>query len=298
MPVSPLIGSFFGLNSNDVPKDQFLAWSQSVENNINAIREPLTANRNYFVRTDGSDLNSGLVNSAGGAFRTIQRALNAVTTLDVRGFVVDVLVGAGTYNESLYPRPVIGTAGNFGCRIIGNASNPASVQIQALANQPAIAGINLGSGLYLFDGVHLSAASGTGIYADGAGEIRLKDSILGSCAGFHLAAYFGAVIRLAGNIFTEGDAAGHYLGSGQGIVELSGFTDTYRGARTFSNVVVTEMGGVVRQSIGGQVLDVGASVAGTRYNANTGGIINSGFRGVNHFPGSIAGGTSTGGIYA
>lgn len=49
----------------------------------------------YFVRTDGSDSNSGLVNNAAGAFLTVQKGANTAVGGDT------VLVGAGTYSEDV-----------------------------------------------------------------------------------------------------------------------------------------------------------------------------------------------------
>ncbi|MEQ8282904.1 MAG: DUF2793 domain-containing protein [Parvibaculum sp.] len=61
-------------------------------------REPLTASRTYCVRTDGDDANDGLVNDAGGAFLTIQHALDVIYgTLDLAGFNVTIQLAAATY---------------------------------------------------------------------------------------------------------------------------------------------------------------------------------------------------------
>lgn len=65
------------------------------------IRDTLSANRTYYVRTDGSDSNDGLTDSSGGAFLTADKANTVVATLDKNGYNVTVQFGAGTWNETV-----------------------------------------------------------------------------------------------------------------------------------------------------------------------------------------------------
>jgi hypothetical protein len=296
MPVSPLIGSFFGLNASDVPKDLFLPWAQSVEANINAMREPLTAPRTYFVRTGGNDSNSGLLNTDVGAFRTIQRAIDVAASLDVRGFPVTVQIADGTYAQSLFCRPMTGVFGDFGLILRGNIGNPAAVQIQAAPGLAAISGFYLGNSVVQVEGVHLSSVSGSGVFTDGAGDLRLRNVIMAGCAGYHLAAFNNSQIRLSGTLFIQG-SAGTHLGAIGGSIEMTGFDVLFQTNIAFAFTAVAESLGRIRQTVGGQFVAGGFAVTGQRYLASTNAIINSGARGANHWPGSSAGGVNTGGQY-
>ena len=74
------------------------------------VRPRLTANRTYYVRTDGSDSNDGLTDLPGGAFLTIQKAVEAVAALDLSTYNVTIQVGAGTYPGTItLTGPFVGT---------------------------------------------------------------------------------------------------------------------------------------------------------------------------------------------
>ena len=93
-------------------------------------RELLTANRTYYIRTDGSDSNTGLANTSGGAFLTIQKAIDVVAgTLDLGGHAVTIQVADGTYTGAVTLKEVVGYSAP-GCLVIqGNNATPANVVI-------------------------------------------------------------------------------------------------------------------------------------------------------------------------
>ena len=82
-------------------------------------RELLTAARTYYVRTDGSDSNTGLSNTAGGAFATIQKAVDTAASLDLGFYDIVINIGVGTWTAPTLLRTLTG-AGKVTIRGVNN----------------------------------------------------------------------------------------------------------------------------------------------------------------------------------
>ena len=91
-------------------------------------RNTLAANRTYYVRTDGSDGNDGLSNASGGAFLTIQKAIDVVAALDISTYTVTIQLGnTGTFTGNVAVNaPWIGTGDVI---LAGDAATPANTVI-------------------------------------------------------------------------------------------------------------------------------------------------------------------------
>ena len=66
-----------------------------------ATRQLLSEPLDLYVRTDGSDSNTGLANTAGGAFLTIQAAVSAAKSFETSRYPVVINIGDGTYSGSV-----------------------------------------------------------------------------------------------------------------------------------------------------------------------------------------------------
>lgn len=90
------------------------AWNGKA--NLVTTPQQTTADITYYVRTDGNDGNTGLANTAGGAFRTIQKAISMLPQLCNHQILINV--AAGTYAENV-------SIDNFKGRISLQAGNTA-----------------------------------------------------------------------------------------------------------------------------------------------------------------------------
>jgi hypothetical protein len=102
-------------------------------------RDQLQTNRTYYIRSDGSDSNSGLQDTAAGAWLTTQYAANFIArNLDLNSFQVTVRIRAGTY-AGIYNQSYVGGGTVYWAGVRGS---PSSV---TLTNAVSPTGTNLGS---------------------------------------------------------------------------------------------------------------------------------------------------------
>ncbi|MNH89275.1 hypothetical protein D3C73_417920 [compost metagenome] len=76
-----------------------------------------TADITYYVRTDGNDGNNGLANTAGGAFRTIGKAISMIP--QIVNHTVTISVATGTYAEDVL---IEGTSGKGYVSFVGTST--------------------------------------------------------------------------------------------------------------------------------------------------------------------------------
>lgn len=255
------------------------------------IREKLTANRTYYVRTDGSDSNNGLADTSGGAFLTIQKALDVTLgTLDLGGYNVTINVAAGTYAGSIsFASPQVG-AGNI--TINGDTTTPSNVTTGVITVDGAgcrlfIKGLNVskGSGGYCIcakNGGYLKT-SGNNQYSSVSGGHRIFAEALGMIEAF-------------GPEIIQGTVAGaHYTARKNAFIDCTGATWTASGtaAQGVAFAFATGLGQVfafLNSSSG--------TFTGPRYNASVNAVVQTNGGGASYFPGNSAGSTATGGQYA
>ena len=173
-----------------VKADAFLAALVNMVTEINASvafgRTVLGANKDYYVRFDGNDANSGLTNSNGGAWLTLQHAIDQVVMLDFNGFTVTIHIADGTYTgAALISQPWVG-GGQLS--IIGNLSTPANVLFSVTGADAIGVSCSL-PGLLLTRGfkVH-TITSGSGFRHDGRGTWNFDTVDFGVCAVYHMLA--------------------------------------------------------------------------------------------------------------
>lgn len=249
------------------------------------MREKLTAARTYYVRTDGSNSNNGLTNTAGGAFLTIQKAVDTIcNTLSLQGYTVTVQVADGTYTT-----PVILKAlpDNGEVIIQGNNTTPGNVLISTTSATAFLASFARAD--YTINDLKITTTtSGVCLYAQHGALLKFSNLDLGACAAQHLRAEYAGNITAIGNYAISGGASSHVLAIYQGRVFIASRTLTITGTPAFTQFAWAQFLGL--GYISGNTYS--GSATGSYYTVASNGVLN---KVADTYPGNSAGTTSTGG---
>ncbi|WP_439626145.1 DUF2793 domain-containing protein [Shinella sp.] len=249
------------------------------------LRPQLTGNLTYYVATTGSDSNNGL--AVGTPFATLQKAIDEAHKLDCASYDVTIELANGTYAGATVVRPLIGGGTLF---IKGNEPTPASVVLSSGLSfrngaQVRVSGLRIAIGTDL---VHaLSVSNGVTLRLG-----KMEFGAVGANAD-HIFADSPCQIVLEDNYTINGGARRH-MNIAMGYLTGVNRTFTLTGAPAFTQFIAASSCGTVALS---NPTIVGTAT-GSRYIAETNGVINTFGKAATFLPGSTAGTIPTGGIYA
>lgn len=190
------------------------------------VREFLTANRTYYVRTGGNNNCNGLTNADGSsgncAFLTIQKAIDVVwDTIDQAGYTVTIQVADGTYTGAVtrYGAAVGGTP-----VLQGNTTTPANVVI-SVTSPASGAAIDLRRGAALeVKGLKIqTTTSGHGFHISNQARLIISGNMdFGAvAAGYsHLLADHNATLGGNSSYTISGGGYSHILASNGSNIEF------------------------------------------------------------------------------
>lgn len=255
------------------------------------VRERLFAARTYYVRSDGNDNNDGLANTSGGAFLTVQKAIDVASGLDNGGYDITIRIGTGTFTATNTLKSFIGSG-----RIVirGNASDMTSTVISTTSSNCFTGSSHVG--VYHLEYMKLqTTTSGVCIGAVGGGKITWGNIDFGACASYHVYGESSAYLSAAANYTVSGSAIAHYAAYDLCHIRAQSITVTVSGTPAFSGAFASagRLGNIVATSI-----TFSGSATGKRYDSTMNAVINSGGGGASYFPGGTSGTTATGGLYA
>jgi hypothetical protein len=264
------------------------------------LREKLAANRTYFVRTDGSDSNSGLANSAAGAFLTIQKAIDTACALDLSTFNVTIQLATGTYSGGNVLKSYIGAGPIL---IKGDTTTPSNVVVSASSTTCFLADTVLGK--WQLQGMQFKI---TGVTASFCLEVLNGSIVEFSKVDFnttpagssHILTMFGGR-TYATDAYTISSGAGAHVQVsatayfGMGVIGGANVVCTLTGTPAFTSAFAVADRLASWQVQGAPSFS--GSATGTRYTVNANSLIFTSGAGANFLPGNAAGTATNGGLY-
>ncbi len=251
------------------------------------VRELLTAARTYYVRADGSDSNTGLSNTAGGAFKTLQRVAEIVVPIDFGGYTITVQLADGTYTDSAVFTKTL----NGRVSIVGNASSPSNVVISTSAS--CITSSGAGTDVTVSK-CQLQSSSVSALVGTNGAYITGTDNIYGVCAFAHVAALLRGQVVITGTAQIIGNAPS-FANLDNGFLDTTLVAFTLTGSRSFAAAFIyagsLSYARVVLPTFTG-------SATGSRFTTAGNSMINVNGAGDSFLPGNAAGTRTSGGEYA
>jgi hypothetical protein len=262
-------------------------------------RRKLVANTTFYVRTDGNDNNPGTANSASMAWLTLQHASNFIAAnIDLAGFALTVQVAAGTYSagvQLLSPYTGSGTV-----TFQGDTTTPSNVVISvnaAACFQATYPGVQFYVGGFKLVN---AAAGGAGLYCSASAMINITGNMefgvigVAGTSGVQINANTGNIINSA-SAWTVSGGSGQHLKSqfGGHIENAAAVTVTMTSTPAFANIALA----VTVSQMNVASMTYTGTATGQRFAVTGNSDIETGSGSSTYFPGSISGGTNTGGIY-
>lgn len=251
-----------------------------------AVREKLSAPRTYYVRTDGSDSNDGLSNTAGSAFLTIQKAIDAASALDNGGHNIIIQVADGNYPAAIVGKSFVGSGQII---VQGNVTTPANVTVAIAGTVFTCDGV---TGTYLIRGFTLSSSSSACLSCGSGSAIRFSHINFGASGG-HIATS-GGVVLAVGPYSITGGAAYHANSAYNGLVYLSSIAITLVGTPAFSLAFARSE---VMALISVFNVTITGAATGKRYIVADNSVIFVNGAGATYLPGNAAGTNDGTGVY-
>lgn len=253
-------------------------------------RTVLTANTTYYVRKDGNNGNTGLADNAGGAFLTIQKAIDVVAgTIDRSTFSVSIIVRDGTYVENVILKPGVGANP---INITGNTVTPANVVIDGGTGSAMATNSPLGDTLYNLTGFKVIGSGG--FFFTGVGKVTFS-LVRFASTSIHMTSDAGMTI-VGSNYFVDTSGAIHALAQVGGFITCDNTVITIPNAITLSFFVFSA--GLARASFAQVTFTGKANVTGQRFVVQQNAVVFTGNGGPTYLPGTIDGQEVTGGRYA
>lgn len=263
-------------------------------------REKLTGNRVYFVRSDGSDSNTGLVNSAAvpsGAFLTLQHAFDVIySTLDPSGFRASVVMPTpGSFAGFTISGKVPGARATDAIRLVGTSTLPSDtiVTSQILVENGAVLNV-----------LQFRCNSATNCLKASNGTIITSGSMEYNANGeAHLSAERLSLITIQNSYTVVGGGPVHINSSeGSEIFYDPNVVATITGTPNFTfEFANATTGGRINCARTG--VQFSGAATGRRYFSSTGGQIHTSLESSGlatsstFFPGDVDGSTAGGGSY-